>query len=162
SMARRRTRLGIRAQLTLTVLLGVLLSTGATLFIARNAIHNYAFQQAATQAAASMNIAELVRRTTYGTNMSIASGGDLDNKMVFDSPTVGRDQGTSFNNGSNFGKFALDDSDGILYVDDVGAKIAGAVSIYKCVDKNINFTGCHRIATTFSQPGTRVSEGKRD
>jgi len=36
--------LGIRAQLTITVLLAAILTTLATLFISRNAIHNYALE----------------------------------------------------------------------------------------------------------------------
>ena len=48
-MLQRRSRLGIRAQLTLIVLLGAVLSTAATLFIADNAIRNYALQQAQNQ-----------------------------------------------------------------------------------------------------------------
>ncbi len=48
-MGRSRLRLGMRAQLTLALLLGALLSTGATLFIANNAIQQYALQQTHTQ-----------------------------------------------------------------------------------------------------------------
>ena len=39
-------RLGIRSQLTIIVILGAILSTFATLFIANTAIHNYVLEQA--------------------------------------------------------------------------------------------------------------------
>src|SRR5215469_4337126 len=86
-MRQRRFRLGIRAQLTIVVLLAAVLSTGATLFIANNAIQTYALQQASSQEQQHMAIAQLVLKTQYGQNISIASNG----KLVADSPTVTRD-----------------------------------------------------------------------
>jgi hypothetical protein len=143
--------LGIRAQLTITVLLAAILTTLATLFISRNAIHNYALEQAQTQQQESMSIASLVLETAYGQNISISSDSSSDNKMVLDSPKVGRDQGTTFNNQTDFGRYPLnDDTD---YVDAVQQRIHGAVSVYQCADKSGNITGCHRIATTFVKPG---------
>jgi hypothetical protein len=151
-MRPRRSRFGIRAQLTVTVLLAAILTTLATLFISRNAIHNYALEQAQTQQQESMSIASLVLETAYGQNISISSDSGSDNKMVLDSPKVGRDQGTTFNNQTDFGRYALnDDTD---YVDAVQQRIHGAVSVYQCADKNGNITGCHRIATTFVKPGS--------
>jgi hypothetical protein len=150
-MRPRRSRLGIRAQLTITVLLAAILTTLATLFISRNAIHNYALEQAQTQQQESMSIASLVLETAYGQNISISSDSSSDNKMVLDSPKVGRDQGTTFNNQTDFGRYPLnDDTD---YVDAVQQRIHGAVSVYQCADKSGNITGCHRIATTFVKPG---------
>ncbi len=151
-MRPRRARLGIRAQLTITVLLAAILTTLATLFISRNAIHNYALEQAQTQQQESMSIASLVLETAYGQNISISSDTGSDNTMVLDSPKVGRDQGTTFNNQTDFGRYALnEDTD---YVDAVQQRIHGAVSVYQCADKNGNITGCHRIATTFVKPGS--------
>jgi hypothetical protein len=144
--------LGIRAQLTITVLLAAILTTLATLFISRNAIHNYALEQAQTQQQESMSIATLVLETAYGQNISVSSDSSSDNKMVLDSPKVGRDQGTSFNNQTDFGRYPLnDDTD---YVDAVQQRIHGAVSVYQCADKSGNITGCHRIATTFVKAGS--------
>lgn len=146
----RRLRLGIRAQLTLTVLLAALLSTGATLFIARNALSTYAFKQSETQASESMSIAWLVMQTQYGQNISISSdSGTLDNNMVLDSPTVGRDQGSSFTPNNKYGKYPLNgDTD---YVDAVQARVHGDVSVYQCADKDGTQTPCMRIATTFTK-----------
>jgi len=154
-MRPRRSRFGIRAQLTLTVLLAAILTTLATLFISRNAIHNYALEQAQVQQQESMSIATLVLETAYGQNVSISSDSGSDNKMVLDSPKVGRDQGTTFNNQTDFGRYPLnDDTD---YVDAVQQRIHGAVSVYQCADKSGNITGCHRIATTFVKPGSSSS-----
>jgi hypothetical protein len=134
------------------VLLAAILTTLATLFISRNAIHNYALEQAQTQQQESMSIASLVLETAYGQNISISSDSSSDNKMVLDSPKVGRDQGTSFNNQTDFGRYPLnDDTD---YVDAVQQRIHGAVSVYQCADKSGNITGCHRIATTFVKSGS--------
>ncbi len=157
----RRLRLGIRAQLTLTVLLAALLSTGATLFIARNALSSYAFKQSETQASESMSIAWLVMQTQYGQNISISSdSGTLDNNMVLDSPTVGRDQGSSFTQGNKFGKYPLNgDTD---YVDAVEARVHGAVSVYQCADKDGNRTSCMRISTTFTKASPAGTIPPRD
>ena len=97
-MLQRRSRLGIRAQLTLIVLLGAVLSTAATLFIADNAIRNYALQQAQSQEQDNMKIAVLVLTTQYGENYSISS----DNHLVVDTPTSGKNFGGP--NDTNFGK----------------------------------------------------------
>jgi hypothetical protein len=160
-MRPRRARFGIRAQLTLTVLLAAILTTLATLFIARNAIHNYAIDQAQTQQQESMSIATLVLETAYGQNISVSSDSGSDNKLVLDSPKVGRDQGTTFNNQTDFGRYPLnDDTD---YVDSVQQRIHGSVSVYQCADKNGNFTQCHRIATTFAKPGaSSTGSAQRD
>jgi hypothetical protein len=150
-MRQRRFRLGIRAQLTLAVLLGAVLTTLATLFIARNAIHQYALDQATSQQKESMSIAALVLETAYGQNISVSSTNDpkTDNKLVVDSPQVGRDQGTGFSE-ANYGKYVLnDDTD---YVDAVKHSVHGEVSVFQCADKKGNFTGCHRVSSTFLKP----------
>ena len=102
-MLQRRSRLGIRAQLTLIVLLGAVLSTAATLFIADSAIRNYALQQAQSQEQDNMKIAILVLTTQYGENYSISS----DNRLVVDSPSSGNKFGGP--NDANFGKYALNE-----------------------------------------------------
>ena len=100
-MLQRRSRLGIRAQLTLIVLLSAVLSTAATLFIADNAIRNYALQQAQSQEQDNMKIAVLVLQTQYGENYSISA----DNHLVVD---ISISQGRAFGgpNDANFGKIS--------------------------------------------------------
>lgn len=133
-------RLGIRPQLTIIVILGAILSTAATLFIADNAIQNYVLQQAKTQEIDNMKIARLVMTNQYGQNISIAS----DNTMVADTPGTGKDLNLQTSN--NFGKYPLNgDTD---YVDEVKQLIGGTVAIFQCADAHGNFTRCLRIATT--------------
>ncbi|HET8909678.1 MAG TPA: methyl-accepting chemotaxis protein [Ktedonobacterales bacterium] len=145
-MLQRRSRLGIRAQLTLIVLLGAVLSTAATLFIADNAIRNYALQQAQSQEQDNMKIAVLVLTTQYGENYSISS----DNHLVVDTPTSGKNFGGP--NDTNFGKYALnDDTD---YVNSVKQLIGGSVSVYQCANARGDFTQCVRISTTLQKPGS--------
>ncbi|HEU5348949.1 MAG TPA: cache domain-containing protein, partial [Ktedonobacterales bacterium] len=145
-MLQRRSRLGIRAQLTLIVLLSAVLSTAATLFVADNAIRNYALQQAQIQEQDNMKIAALVLTTQYGQNFSISA----DNHLVVDSPTAGRSFGGA--NDANYGKYPLNnDTD---YVDSVKQLIGGAVSVYQCANAHGDFTQCVRISTTLPKPGT--------
>jgi Single cache domain 3 len=133
-------RLGIRPQLTIIVILGAILSTAATLFIADNAIQNYVLQQAQAQEIDNMKIARLVLTNQYGENISIAS----DNTMVADTPGTGRD--LTLTAANNYGKYQLNgDTD---YVDEVNKLIGGTVSIFQCADSHGNFTRCLRIATT--------------
>lgn len=56
-------RLGIRPQLTLIVVLGALLSTIATLFIANTVVSSYVSQQADAQQQENMRIAQVVLHT---------------------------------------------------------------------------------------------------
>ena len=145
-MLQRRSRLGIRAQLTLIVLLGAVLSTAATLFIANNAIRNYALQQAQVQEQDNMKIAVLVLQTQYGESYSISS----DNHLVVDSPSIGKNFGGP--NDPHFGKYPLnEDTD---YVDSVKQLIGGAVSVYQCSNAHGDFTPCVRVATTLPKPGS--------
>jgi Single cache domain 3 len=134
-------RLGIRPQLTMIVILGAVLSTVATLFIADNAINNYVLEQASTQEHDNMKIAKLVLKTQYGDNISISS----DNKLVADLPGSGKDFNLGQN--ANFGKYVLNDS--IDYVDYVGQLIGNSVSLYQCADSHGSFTQCVRISTTY-------------
>ncbi|MGE5335774.1 MAG: Cache 3/Cache 2 fusion domain-containing protein [Nitrososphaerota archaeon] len=144
-MLQRRSRLGIRAQLTLIVLLSAVLSTAATLFVADNAIRNYALQQAQSQEQENMKIAALVLTTQYGENFSISA----DNHLVVDSPTARTFGGA---NDSTFGKYPLnDDTD---YVSSVKQLIGGAVSVYQCANARGDFTQCVRISTTLPKPGS--------
>lgn len=151
-MLQRRLRLGVRAQLTLIVLLGAVLSTAATLFIADNAIRNYALQQARNQEQDNMKIARLVLTTSYGQNVSISA----DNKLVADSPTAGRDFGGS--NDPSYGKYPLNDD--TEFVDGVKNLIGGAVSVFKCADARGNFEPCTRISTTLPKSGKGTSEAR--
>ncbi len=139
-MGRRRLRLGIRAQLTLTLLLGALLSTGATLFIANNAIQQYALQQTHTQEQQSMKIALLVLQTQYGQNVSVSSDGQL----VADYPSTGQD--SAYDQSSNYGRHVLNDD--VDYVDQVQQLLGGFVSIYQCANATGPTGKCTRISTT--------------
>lgn len=133
-------RLGIRPQLTVIVILAAVLSTSATLFIARSAIENYVLQQAQAQELDNMKIARLVLTNQYGANISIAS----DNTMVADTPGTGRD--LTLNQANNFGKYVLNGDTN--FVDEVNKLIGGSVSIFQCADAHGNFTRCLRIAST--------------
>ncbi|HEY7974124.1 MAG TPA: cache domain-containing protein, partial [Ktedonobacterales bacterium] len=140
-MGRRRLRLGIRAQLTLTLLLGALLSTGATLFIANNAIQQYALQQTHTQEQQNMQIALLVMQTQYGQNVSISS----DNQLVTDSPSTGKDL-SSYATGGAYGRYALNND--VNYVNQVQQLLGGFVSVYQCANAVGPTGACTRISTT--------------
>ena len=153
-MGLRRLRLGIRAQLTLTLLLGALLSTGATLFIANNAIQQYALQQTHTQEQQDMKIALLVLQTQYGQNISISS----DNQLVADSPTTGKDLSSYNSPSADFGRFALNNDQD--YVDQVQQLLGGFVSVYQCANPNGPTGTCKRISTTL-QTNTANSTGAR-
>src|SRR5579864_5990440 len=147
-MGRRRLRLGIRAQLTLTLLLGALLSTGATLFIANNAIQQYALQQTHTQEQQDMKIALLVLQTQYGQYISISS----DNQLVADSPTTGKDLSAYSAPSANFGRFALNNDQD--YVDQVQQLLGGFVSVYQCANATGPTGKCTRISTTLKSSST--------
>ncbi len=142
-MGSRRFRLGVRSQLTLIVLLSAVLSTAATLFIANNAIANYALQQAQSQEKNNMKIARLVLTTQYGQNVSISS----DNQLVADSPTVGKDFTAA--NDANFGKYPLNND--TEFVDAVQQLIGGSVIVYQCANSHGAFTGCVPISTTLTK-----------
>ncbi|MGH2505736.1 MAG: cache domain-containing protein [Ktedonobacterales bacterium] len=148
-MGQRRLRLGIRAQLTLTLLLGALLSTGATLFIANNAIQQYALQQTHTQEQQDMKIALLVLQTQYGQYISISS----DNQLVADSPTTGKDLSAYNSNSANpYGRFALNNDQD--YVDQVQQLLGGFISVYQCANAVGPTGACTRISTTLKSSST--------
>lgn len=153
-------RLGIRPQLTLIVVLGAVLSTIATLFIANTVVSSYVSQQADAQQQENMRIAQVVLKTQYGQNVSVASDGF----MVADEPTA---SGSFTLNGSNhFGRyyFAHDPSDpnagdNTDFVDEVQQLIGGGqgvdstsgqnvVSVYQCANAQGALTPCARIETT--------------
>jgi hypothetical protein len=141
-------RLGIRAQLTIIVILGAVLSTVATLFIADNAIRNYVITQAQAQERDNSNIALLVLHNNYGANISISS----DNQLVADSPNSVNSVNVLINLNNSYGKFPLNgDTD---YVDSVKHLVNADVSLYQCANSTNIFTGCVREATTFIKPGT--------
>lgn len=139
-------RLGIRPQLTIIVILGAILSTAATLFIADNAIQNYTLDQANTQEKENMKIANLVLETQYGQNISISS----DDQMVVDIPGGGKDISVD---APAYGRYPLNDN--VDYVDQVQQLIHASVSVYQCANKRGDFTPCNRIATTFTKKGTK-------
>ena len=139
-------RLGIRPQLTIIVILGAILSTAATLFIADTAIQNYVLDQARTQEKENMKIANLVLQTQYGQNVSISS----DNQMVVDTPGSGANVNLD---APNFGRYPLNEN--VDYVDQVQQLIGGSVSVFQCAKASGDFTPCNRIATTFTKPGSQ-------
>lgn len=148
-----RSRLGIRAQVTIIVLLGAILSTAATLFVANRAIESYALQQAQNQEKENMKIARLVLQTQYGQTTSITSDGIL----VADYPTNGNSAGSP-SSLPNYGKYPLGSDTGSEYVDAVKQLIGGYISVYQCADKTDQPTydahgvvnSCMRIATTLT------------
>src|SRR5215467_13335680 len=134
-------RLGIRPQLTVIVIMGAVLTTVATLFIADSAIRNYVLTQAQAQERDDSNIALLVLHNNYGANVSIS----FDNKLVADSPNS--ITGNTVALGGQYGKFVLNgDTD---YVDSVKHLINADVSLYQCANNTNVFTPCVRAATTF-------------
>jgi hypothetical protein len=158
-MRTRRRRLGIRAQITLIVLIGTVMTTVATLFVASTTINQHDVSQARTQQQENMRIALLQLHTEYGTNISIASDGHL----VADQPS----QANAAQSAQTYGKYQLDGD--IDYVDGVKNLIDEAVSIYKCDDPSGNLLpgGCQRIATTYpnlnpSAPTTNSAVSARD
>ena len=96
-------RLGIRPQLTIIVILGAVLSTVATLFIADSAIRNYVLAQAQAQERDDSNIAMLVLHNNYGANISISA----DSYLVADSPNSVNGANVSLNSNNAYGKFIL-------------------------------------------------------
>ena len=154
-MGRSRLRLGMRAQLTLALLLGALLSTGATLFIANNAIQQYALQQTHTQEQENMKIALLVLQTQYGQNVSVSS----QNQLVTDNPSIGKDfsnyAASSPNGTGAYGTYILNDR--VEYVDQVQQLIGGFVSIYQCANATGLVGSCKRVSTTFQSSSTNSS-----
>ncbi|MGO8948470.1 MAG: cache domain-containing protein [Ktedonobacterales bacterium] len=142
-----RWRLGIRLQLTIIVILGTVLTTVATLFIADNAIRNYVLAQAQAQESDNSQIALLVLHNNYGANISISADG----KLVADSPTSFNGINVSLTS-PTYGTFPLNgDTD---YVDSVKHLINADVSLYQCANNTNVFTGCIRVASTFIKPGT--------
>ncbi|HKT38217.1 MAG TPA: cache domain-containing protein, partial [Ktedonobacterales bacterium] len=152
-------RLGIRPQLTFIVILGAILSTVATLFIADNAIQNYVLDQARTQEQQNMNIMRLVLETQYGPNISIAH----DNTMVVDQPSTS--QGTFSCNPNAapstpcYGRYVLNNDTDL--VDNVQNLIGGNVSIFQCANATGSTTGCLRIATTFGKGNSSAGTSTR-
>jgi hypothetical protein len=146
-------RLGIRPQLTIIVIFGAILSTGATLLIADSAIQNYVHDQAVTQQKENMRIANLVLTTQYGPNVSISSPNtdcpDQSGCLVVDQPNAGSaGPGT----GDKYGRYQLNGD--LDYVDRVKDLIHASVSVYQCADaKGNGIFGCQRIATTFVKSG---------
>src|SRR5215467_6366536 len=146
-------RLGIRPQLTVIVIMGAVLTTVATLFIADSAIRNYVLTQAQAQERDDANIALLVLHNNYGANVSIS----VDNELVADSPNSINGNTLNFSaqtggTGNQFGRFVLNkDTD---YVDSVKHLINADVSLYQCANNTNVFTGCDRVTTTFVKSGS--------
>src|SRR5262249_16231747 len=113
-MKPKRLRLGIRAQLTLIVLVAALLSTIATLYIANSAIQSYVINQAQDREKSNLKVALLVLHTEFGDNISI----DVKGQLVADSPLTasasGLGQGTTVN---DFRPYPLNGD--VDYVDEV-------------------------------------------
>lgn len=157
-------RLGIRPQLTIIVVLGTILTTVATLFIADNAIRNYVLDQARTQQQDNMKIAQLVLTTEYGENISISSPSTACpyGCLVVDIPGASKD--VTISSANNYGKYILNqDTD---YVDRVRQLVAGSsggfVSVYQCVDASGfpgHFNHCPAVADTLTSPS---NGGQRD
>ena len=151
-MIRRWWRLGLRPQLTLIVILGTLLTTVATLFIADNAITTNLVSQAETQEQANMKIAQMLLATRYGQYVSIASNGD----MVADSPTAGQNFVPTQDN--SYGRYPLNntpDHPNTDFVDGVKQLVQGTASVYQCANQLGNaINPCTLIETTIPGPNS--------
>jgi hypothetical protein len=144
-MGSRWLRLGIRTQIMIIVVISAVLTTAVTLLIANTSISNYGSQQQDEQADRNMSVALSVLSNQFGRSISISSN----NQMVIDAPN--KQGGLSLSN--NYGKVYLNTDDS--YVQSVRSLLKVDVSIYQCVNQNIelvmenNKLSCHRISTTF-------------
>lgn len=141
-------RSGIRAQITFIVIVGAVLTTAATLVIADTSINQYGDRQARAEANRNLRIAELVRKTTYGSSISISNDGPM-GELVVDSPTINQQNYTTDPVHNNYGKLALNTD--TSFVDQVRNLLNGAeVSVYQCQNKAGQPIdgGCPLISTT--------------
>lgn len=158
-MKPKRLRLGIRAQLTLIVLIAALLSTIATLYIANSAIQSYVIDQARQRENNNLKVAWLVLHTEFGDNVSI----DVKGRLVADSPLTASASGLGQGNLNNFLPYPLNGD--VDYVDEVHHLVNGVVAVYQCANERGDLLPggkCQRIATDIpklangqEQPGTR-------
>lgn len=144
-MNQKRLRLGIRAQLTLIVLVAALLSTIATLYIANSAIQSYVIDQAKQREASNLKVALLVLHTEFGDNVSI----DVNGQLVADSPltanAAGLGQSTNIN---DFRPYPLNGD--VDYVDEVNHLVGATIAIYQCANERGDLLPedkCQRIST---------------
>jgi hypothetical protein len=159
-MNQKRLRLGIRAQLTLIVLVAALLSTVATLYIANSAIQSYVIDQAKQREASNLNVALLVLHTEFGDNVSI----DVNGQLVADSPLTANAAGLGQGNNINdFRPYALNGD--VDYVDEVHHLVGATIAVYQCANERGDLLPedkCQRISTDIpklsngqEQAGTR-------
>jgi hypothetical protein len=144
-MKPKRLRFGIRAQLTIIVLVAALLSTIATLYIANSAIQSYVIDQAKQRESQNLQIAKLVLQTEFGDNVSI----DVNGNLVADSPLAASAAGLGqVNNINDFRPYPLNSD--VDYVDEVQHFVGGEVAVYQCADERGDLLagGCPRITTT--------------
>lgn len=159
-MNQKRLRLGIRAQLTLIVLVAALLSTVATLYIANSAIQSYVIDQAKQREASNLNVALLVLHTEFGDNVSI----DVNGQLVADSPLTANAAGLGQGNNINdFRPYPLNGD--VDYVDEVHHLVGATIAVYQCANERGDLlpeAKCQRISTDIpklsngqEQAGTR-------
>jgi hypothetical protein len=159
-MNQKRLRLGIRAQLTLIVLVAALLSTIATLFIANSAIQGYVIDQAKKREESNLKVALLVLHTEFGDNVSI----DVNGQLVADSPLTANAAGLGQGNNINdFRPYPLNND--VDYVDEVHHLVGATVAVYQCANERGDLlpeNKCQRISTDIpklsngqEQAGTR-------
>lgn len=159
-MNQKRLRLGIRAQLTLIVLVAALLSTIATLFIANSAIQGYVIDQAKKREESNLKVALLVLHTEFGDNVSI----DVNGKLVADSPLTANAAGLGQGNNINdFRPYPLNGD--VDYVDEVHHLVGATIAVYQCANERGDLlpeNKCQRISTDIpklsngqEQAGTR-------
>src|SRR5579885_2663103 len=144
-MNQKRLRLGIRAQLTLIVLVAALLSTIATLFIANSAIQGYVIDQAKKREESNLKVALLVLHTEFGDNVSI----DVNGKLVADSPLTANAAGLGQGNNINdFRPYPLNGD--VDYVDEVHHLVGATIAVYQCANERGDLlpeNKCQRIST---------------
>jgi Cache 3/Cache 2 fusion domain len=144
-MNQKRLRLGIRAQLTLIVLVAALLSTIATLYIANSAIQGYVIDQAKQREASNLKVALLVLHTEFGDNVSI----DVNGQLVADSPLTANAAGLGQGNNINdFRPYPLNND--VDYVDEVHHLVGATIAVYQCTNERGDLlpeNKCQRIST---------------
>lgn len=141
-MKKRRLRFSIRTQLTIIVMLAALLGTGATLFVADFTIQTDLQGQLMTQASQDINIAWLIMRSIYGSQISV----NAQSQLIAQAP-----QGVQANSASR-GLVTLNGN--FDYVDQVEQLIGGAVTIYQCAGPTGPSLPCRVAATDI--PGANI------
>jgi len=134
-MKTRRSRLSIRIQLTVIVILAALLGTGATLLVANFTIQNYLQGQLATQVQQDSNVAWHIMNASYGSQITVNADSQLIAQVPQSANLSSQPQGPIILNG-NFD-----------YIDQVEQLTGGLVTIYQCAGAGNHAIPCRAVAT---------------